>query len=217
MIWSGDTPKGNEVLIDCRDGTSDESICRLISTADEYGLGGRDFTGVAIDIGAHIGTVTVPLLIDNQALLVVAIEPVFESLNTLRRNISLNGLQDRATVLPVAAGIEGVVPISHGWKGRHEHIGNLGEGTPRHTDQIVSMSFGSIRRGIGVESIALLKLDCEGCEWEVLADPEIWRAEVIVGEYHGSRSKGGKRVQELLAGTHRVELGDEWTFTAVLK
>jgi FkbM family methyltransferase len=215
VIWQGDTPKGNEVRMHCRDATSDENICRLISTKDEYGLGGRDFEGVAIDVGAHIGSVTVPLLIDNPGLIVVAVEPVFENLMMLRRNISLNRLDDRATVLPVAAGIDGEALIRHGWKGPHRHVGNLGEGTPEHADPMVSMSFGAIRRGIGVETIALLKLDCEGCEWDVLSDPEIWRAEVIVGEFHASLT-ASTLVTDHLADTHRVEMND-WTFLAVLK
>jgi FkbM family methyltransferase len=215
VIWKGDSPKGNEVQMFCRDGTSDENICRLVSTKDEYQLGGRDFNGVAIDIGAHIGTVTVPLLIDNPGLIAVAIEPVPENLEILRRNIRLNGLRERTTVLPVAAGIDGVAPISTGWKGRHRHVGNLGDGEPEHTEQVISMSFDTIRQGIGVETIALLKLDCEGCEWDVLADPTIWRAEVIVGEFHGNL-RGGDRVRDLLADSHRVET-DDWTFVAVPK
>jgi FkbM family methyltransferase len=215
VIWKGDSPKGNEVQMFCRDGTSDENICRLVSTKDEYQLGGRDFSGVAIDIGAHIGSVTVPLLIDNPGLIVVAIEPVPENLEILRRNIRLNGLRERTTVLPVAAGIDGVVPISHGWKGRHRHVGNLGDGEPEHTEQVISMSFDTIRQGIGVETIALLKIDCEGCEWDVLTDPTLWRAEVIVGEFHGNLH-GGWRVSDLLADSHRVETND-WTFVAVPK
>lgn len=217
MIWHGQTPKGNDVLMDCRDHTSDQNLCRAVSSGDEYRLAGRDFAGIAIDVGAHIGTVTVPLTIDNPGVTVVAIEPVFENTMMLRRNITLNGLDDRVTVLPIAAGVEGVVPISSGWGGLHKHVGNLGVGNPRHTDQIVSMSFGAIRRGIDVETIALLKLDCEGCEWDVLADEEIWRAEMIVGEYHGpDQAAAAEGLRLLLADTHRVEV-EEWTFTAVLK
>jgi FkbM family methyltransferase len=215
VIWQGDTPKGNEVRMHCRDATSDENICRLISTKDEYGLGGRDFEGVAIDVGAHIGSVTVPLLIDNPGLIVVAVEPVAENLEMLRKNIRLNRLEDRATVLPVAAGIDGVVSIRSGWKGRHRYVGNFDEGVPEQIDETVCMSFGVIRAGLGVETVALLKLDCEGCEWDVLADPEIWRAEVIVGEFHANLTASAL-VTDRLADTHRVEMSD-WTFTAVLK
>lgn len=203
--------------MDCRDGTSDENICRLVSNKDEYGLGGFDFRGAAIDVGAHIGTVTVPLLLDNPELQVFAVEPVFENVMMLRRNLALNRVDDRATVMPVAAGIDGTVPISHGYKGRHRHIGNIGEGEPEHTDQIASMSFSTIRAGIGAEMVALLKLDCEGCEWDVLDDPDIWRAEMIVGEFHYRRKPDGAcRVEDLLADSHRVTFHD-WTFQAVLK
>lgn len=216
MIWKGDTPKGNEFKMECREGTSDENICRLIASLDEYGLGVHTFKGVALDIGAHIGTVTVPLLIDNPDLIVLACEPVFENVMMLRRNISLNGVDKRVTVLPIAVGPDGILPISHGYKGRHRHIGNLGEGDSEHTDDIVSMSLTAIQRGIG-KPLALMKLDCEGCEWDALADPAISQVEMIVGEFHATgRAKGMTRVQDLLGDTHRVFF-DDWTFHAVPK
>ena len=215
MIWDGDTPKGNQVRMHCRPDTSDQNICRLISVRDEYNLGASEFVGVAIDIGAHIGSVTVPLLIDNPDLHVVAIEPVPENLEVLRENVRLNEVGDRATVLPIAAGAEGMVPIEHGYRGWHRHVGNLGDGRAEHCENIMSMPFAAIRRTVGGTRIALLKIDCEGCEWEVLADPDIWRAQVIVGEFHTpTQEEGFRRVRELIGGSHRVSF-DEWTFRGV--
>ncbi len=218
MIWTGTTRGGHDLTIDCRDGTSDRNIANLIISRDEYRLDGLEFRGVAIDIGAHIGCVTIPLLLDNADLHVVAIEPVADNATALRKNLAANRVYRRATVLPVAAGIDGVVPILYGWKGRHAFIGNLDDGSePKFGEEIVSMSFSEIRKGVGLEMVGLVKLDCEGCEWDVLADPDIWRAEMIVGEFHHQpMSEGHERISDLLGDTHRVEFFD-WTFRAVLK
>jgi hypothetical protein len=35
----------------------------------------------------------------------------------------------------------------------------------------------------------LLKLDCEGCEYDVLSDPALAKVNMIVGEFHGHRSR----------------------------
>jgi FkbM family methyltransferase len=216
VIWKGDTPKGNEFQMECREKTSDENICRLVVTLDEYGLGAHTFKGVALDIGAHIGSVTVPLLIDNPDLVVLACEPVFENVMMLRRNIDLNRVGKRVTVLPVAVGQDGELPISHGYPGRHHHIGNIGEGIPQITDDVVAMSLTSIQRGIG-KPISLMKLDCEGCEWQVLADKAIRYVEMIVGEFHSdSKIEGAGQIQDLLGDTHRTFF-DNWTFQAVPK
>ena len=217
MIWHGTTPKGVKFSMNCREGTSDANICTLIALQDEYHLASFDFDHVAIDVGAHIGAVTVPLLIDNPELRVVAVEPVFENLIMLRKNIEENGVGDRATVLPIACGEDEMVSIRHGWKGRHRHIGNLDTGGKfDHADQVLSMPLSRIRSGIGSRPISLLKLDCEGCEWQVLADPAIAYCERIVGEFHDqSQKKGGEHVQHLLINSHAVSI-DGWTFTAVL-
>jgi FkbM family methyltransferase len=60
---------------------------------------GRGF----VDIGANIGTTTIPALLTHGFETAVAIEPEPENLRLLRMNVLLNGLEDRVTTLPVAA------------------------------------------------------------------------------------------------------------------
>jgi len=66
---------------------------------------------------------------------------------------------------------------------------------------------------------AFLKIDCEGCEWDVLADPAIARVERIVGEGHPADWLA--RVHKALDATHDVEVlsneGGPGTFRAVLR
>lgn len=60
-------------------------------------LGGGTF----LDVGAHVGHYAIRLAA--QARAVIAVEPSPEIAWVLRRNVSLNGLEDKVTVLEVAA------------------------------------------------------------------------------------------------------------------
>lgn len=57
-----------------------------------------------IDVGANIGTITIPALKRGLLQTATAIEPHPHNLRLLRANIALNGLEDRVTVLARAVG-----------------------------------------------------------------------------------------------------------------
>jgi FkbM family methyltransferase len=59
-----------------------------------------------VDVGANIGTTTIPALLSHGFDTAVAIEPEPENVRVLRLNILLNDLEDRVKVLPVAASNE---------------------------------------------------------------------------------------------------------------
>jgi FkbM family methyltransferase len=59
-----------------------------------------------VDVGANIGTTTIPALLAHGFDTAVAIEPEPENVRVLRLNILLNDLEDRVKVLPVAASNE---------------------------------------------------------------------------------------------------------------
>jgi FkbM family methyltransferase len=56
-----------------------------------------------VDVGAHVGTTTIPALAHHGFARAVAIEPDPENVRLLRANLALNGLMDRVTVLEAAA------------------------------------------------------------------------------------------------------------------
>jgi FkbM family methyltransferase len=55
-----------------------------------------------VDVGANIGTTTIPAVLSAGFRSAVAIEPEPDNVGVLRLNVLLNNLEDRITVLPVA-------------------------------------------------------------------------------------------------------------------
>src|SRR5437762_6973756 len=98
------SPRGNPLTITYRLETNDFNTVSSCLTHDEYGLRGLQIDGLALDIGAYIGPVTLALLADNPDLRVIALEPVPDHVKLLQRNIEQNGISDRATVIAGAAG-----------------------------------------------------------------------------------------------------------------
>ena len=100
------TPGGHPVKMTYRRDTTDwntVSAClrnpmgATWDSGDEYHLP-RGLAGWALDLGAHIGAVTIGLLMDNPDLRVLAIEAVPENAELIKANLALNGLTDRAIV-----------------------------------------------------------------------------------------------------------------------
>jgi FkbM family methyltransferase len=223
------SPKGTPATLFYRDDTSDLSTIGSTwnlwgSLVDEYGLGTLPtLTGVAVDVGAHIGSVALALLADHPDLHVIAVEPLKENVKVIAASARQNVWMDRLTI--VSGGIaEGTsVPIAYDFTGdenRHNHrfIGGmtLGREGEHKTVTVPGVSLSAILDGRDCE---FLKHDCEGCEWALLADPAIARCKRIVGEGHPADWL--ERVHKALDATHDVHVIDDrggpGTFRAVLR
>lgn len=201
------TPHGLPAQMLYRPGTSDWNTLYACMTEDEYKFASRHVSGVAVDIGAHIGGVTVGLALDNPDLRVISVEAVPGNAELLRQNVAANGLTDRVTVLEAAAGGDKPVDVWHGYRGNesaehHAFIGNsslayAGGGKLEHetTRYETPVTLSGLLEGAG--RIDLLKIDCEGCEFAVLADPAIAQIPVILGEVHPVQ-RHKKPIPELL-------------------
>lgn len=198
-LWS---PKGNRVSVWIREDTSDLSV--LLSTfawspdgvaEDEYRLRDLDLHGWALDVGAHIGSVTLALLADHPDLRVIAVEPLPANVAMIERNVALNGWADRVSIRRAAVGADAVDWDYPGEPGSFErtnrYIGHLQQLTP------TALSVTPVERlDLSIlPPLAFAKWDCEGCEWSGLADA---RAAVVVGEWHGDPGIPG--IHERLPG-----------------
>lgn len=199
------SPDGHRVLVACRPDTTDAMTAEACLPADEYGLRGRAFSGVALDVGAHIGAVTLALLADHPDLTVVAVEPLPENLALLRQNLALNGFADRAVVLEGAVGAERIFygrsdsPFAH----QHRYIGNADWQDEAQSVEAQVYSLADLR---SFGAVALCKIDCEGGEWGFLDSPAVGDVAEFVGEFHTRGANGAQRLHELLDATHEVRV-----------
>lgn len=192
------TPYGAPAEMLYRQGTSDWNTLWACMNEDEYGFANRRPTGLAVDIGAHLGGVSVGLAIDNPGLRVIAVEAVPQNADLLRQNVARNGLQDRVVVIENAAGGSEPVEMRFGYRGsesaeHHAWIGNSSlaydSDTSDHDSLIYEhpVTLSSIVEDYG--PIELLKIDCEGGEWTVLTDRAAADIPTILGEWHPVRQK----------------------------
>jgi FkbM family methyltransferase len=204
------TPRGRPAQLEAREGTSDLSV--LGSTfagvagsglIDEYQLADTEIVGRFVDVGAHIGSVTIAVLLDNPEATALLVEPIPENISAITANLAANGLLDRAQILIGAVGTD---TIHYGFEGSevattNRFIGNLN--IPLRASQVAKVRHVTLS---DLLPCAAMKMDCEGGEWSLLADPRIAEIPLIFGEYHGN--PGAVGITNALAKTHRVTFQD---------
>jgi len=226
------SPKGTTVELVYREDTSDlgtiGATWRLWGKLeDEYGLADLpdDLTGTAVDIGAHIGSVALALLIDHPRLKVIAVEPLAENVDVLRANADRLGVSERLTIRNAGISATDTARVDWNWRSTvnsgywrtNRYIGNVLVNDPfyEHDTAVVpGVSLSTIlpKRG----RVPFLKIDCEGCEWVALTDPAVARVVRIAGEYHGH--PGPEGLAALLSETHDLTVTPDGAcgmFTAV--
>jgi FkbM family methyltransferase len=208
------TPRGRSAAMAYRADSSDWNTLWSCMNEDEYDLASLTLTGAALDIGAHVGGVTIGLAIDNPDLRVIAVEPVPPNAELLRGNLARNGIGDRVTVIENAAGGKEPVTVWYGYKGteaaeHHAFIGNsslaYAKASKIEHDTIRYQHPWTLSRLLELAGpVSLLKIDCEGGEYAVLADPAVAKVPLILGEWHPVRGRLIPDVLALLEATHDV-------------
>ncbi len=143
---------------------------------------------------------TVALALDNPDLHVIAVEALSANVELLERNVEANGLTN-VTIVHGAAEKPGKKSVSVRWgfddneSGvHHRFIGNAQVGvTGGDVEKVDAWQLPD-------SEIVFAKIDCEGCEYNVLASPNVKHIAEIRGEYHG----GFDQLVALLAATHTV-------------
>jgi FkbM family methyltransferase len=194
--------------------TNDGALVMGIIATDEYGLGALPaLSGTAIDIGAHIGIVALSLAADHPNLHVIAVEVVPENVEGLRLNIEHNGMANRITVVEAAAAAPGTKSVKIRWNFRTAEnadqayvddsryiAGIFGVGSDADSFKVDAVSLDTLMEGI--DRLALLKIDCEGCEWAFLRSKRTADIDYIIGEYHNGG--GLESIRHLIGETHEV-------------
>lgn len=211
------TPHGRSAQFKVRDGTSDLATVgasnRLWGNlVDEYSIP-EGLTGFALDVGAHIGSVTVPLLLDNPDLRAVAIEAVPDNVELLRDNLALNGVDDRCTILAGAAWPgKGSIDVEYGYTGSElaETNAYIGSITPwlaapgdKKSATVPRYSLDDALRLTAGRGFVWVKSDCEGCEHRFFRGPGLRLLGTITGEWH-QRDGTPEAFAARLSKTHDV-------------
>ncbi len=134
-----------------------------------------------LDLGANIGLFGVLAVARWPGAEVVGYEPDPDNATVCRRTIALNGLGERWNVVPAAAGArDGEVRFAAGL-GASSHV--LADGEHATSASIVVPKHDVMA---AIAASDLVKIDIEGGEWEILADPRFTQAppRVLVMEYH---------------------------------
>lgn len=188
----------NEVTIkirDCAVSLTTPFVLRELA-ANQYGLNGRRFEdgSVILDIGANVGVVSIFLAKQLPNCTIYAVEPMRMSFANLLHNIKINGLTN---IVPINAAVTA--------DGRnltmHYNYDNLGGASgfvghpPWNEVDVVSITLQGIFETHCIDRVALLKMDCEGGEHEILASCNglLDRVDFMAMEAHfsnGLRAKG---------------------------
>lgn len=145
--------------------------------------------GIVVDVGANIGIFSL-YAAGEGAGAVYAFEPSSAAHERLSKNIEANGLEDTVAIerCAVWGGEETVVRIPLG-ASPHNRISNSCD-LQADTEEVPAASLGKILERHGLDHVELLKMDCEGAEYDILLSAgaeTLAKLRDIRVEYHGGR------------------------------
>ena len=221
------TPKGNQALYGLRDGTADGALLGGVIGDDEYRLATLPpLSGWGLDIGTYAGHVTAAMLADHPELRMVAVDPVKENCDILRemRNSWHDG---RLVVVEGAATCDSGAnvrlrydytsgPADHGYVHDNRFMAGIWrDEDAKGTDiEVYGYSIRDLAAQVGADRFVFTKIDCEGCEYQFLDDPDVDLLDYIIGEFHDG---GPERITALLSQTHDVEILDNHGGTGIFR
>jgi FkbM family methyltransferase len=171
------------------------AAAELIERETGRGIGGRE----VLEIGANIGTTTVPLVTVLGAAHVHAFEPAPRNLELLERNIAINDLSSRVTVHAAALSDHvGTVPLTipDRYWGSSRVVAT--EGPQTHATGCVTIDSLLADATIDQATLALIWIDVEGHEAAVLAGATQLRPTPLVLEYDPAQHSDLNRLHALL-------------------
>jgi FkbM family methyltransferase len=188
----------------------------------------RPGTGLIVEIGANIGSTSVPALKRYGFDALVAIEPLPANVELLRQNLFANGVADRATVLPIGLSAEDgsmALQVATDNSGDNRLVndpavasaGLLAEDR-RETVEVKVRSWDSLvaEGAFAADDVDLVWIDVQGHEGQLLsgASALLERRLPVVMELwpYGLRRAGGLELVERLVAEHYERIVDMHTF-----
>ena len=179
-----ETRNGLRYLV--RPGTTDLAVVNEAVMLNPYLAAGYltlPEDGVVLDVGANVGDFTMQAARNCPRGRVIAVEPVSEHARMIALQTLLNRVENVVCV-PVALGNrEGEIEIHI--EGGHSSA-YWGEGK---SEKVRLTTLAQLLLELRIERVTLLKLDCEGAEWDILpaAEEILPRIQQICMEFHCDR------------------------------
>jgi len=171
---------------------------------DEYGLSRIEFQrgDIVIDIGAHVGIFAIYVAKRHPEVSVLAFEPDPVNFSNLLANIAVNGVVN-IVAHQLAVTRDGRPFTLHRPPDNSAAAG--GYFTPRDgcaASTVDSITLDEILERNAIRRCKLLKIDCEGAEYEILTSTNVLdRVEWLSGEFHVNEALKGRgcTVEQLMA------------------
>ena len=150
---------------------------------DEFKIKEND---VIVDIGAHIGYFSIHSSINAKKGKVFAFEPYVESFKVLTKNLKINQIEN---VIPQNLGVTKKSGTNFLYLKKNLSIGNSIYKNANSDDKIdiETISLQDIIKNNDLQKINILKLDCEGAEYQILLNLDnqiLQKIDRIVSEMH---------------------------------
>ena len=177
------------------DGVSAATIAVIFIKKD---YGATPENSVIIDIGANIGVYSI-FACKSKNTKVYAFEPALQNYNLLVENIKLNGLGDRIIPFKAAVGAKKekrTIYIGDSPFNSFHSIDN-----PYGQEEVECVSLRDVFDENKIQMCDILKMDCEGAEFEILynlPDEYYKKIKEIRAEYHSSLSDQKDNPEDLL-------------------
>jgi len=142
-----------------------------------------------IDIGAGIGDYCIYAAYNKPNVVVYAFEPFLESYHLLVRNLSLNGIKNVRPFHQAIWSCQDQISLDVS-SGEPLQIASQTGATTQQNDglqTVQAISLEDVLRKHDLEKVNLMKLDCEGAEYEILlcaSAAVLQKVERIIMEYH---------------------------------
>ena len=164
---------------------------------------------VIVDIGANIGSFTIYAAQSNLQARIYCFEPEQRNFALLEQNIKINGLEGRVSAFPCAVASDaGARELTVGASTLNSFHALPGQ-TEHRTVNCTTLR--NILTSLHLDTIDLLKMNCEGAEYEVLegcSEADFARLPNIRLEYHildDSRRNGESLARFLKSRGYRIE------------
>ena len=171
-----------------------------------YGLVDLAFApnDVAVDVGAHLGGVSVILGALNPDIRIIALEPASNNYASLCANLTANGITNVTAVNKAVMGERGEMTLMWSSTATAGSTIGLSDASVRGRQQlgwsgetVSCVTLDDVFAEYGIERCSWLKLDCESAEWEILARSNVLnRVDRMAIELHlpASRKAEGEEV-----------------------